>query len=401
MSKRNHQYQKPQPLKRTKIHEQVQHETEQVLRLSSQETSNSPEPNSSEPRSFSSGQKTSSGQNTTDLKPNAPGPSNGEPSISSGPRTSPGSDTHVPSISGTNILLGPNASGPRTLGINTSGIASSGPSTASGSNNVLSKLQRSYSEPSRPTSSMPVTSPGPNAPTWLNTSTAESAQPRILPGQNSSPEVDTSSSLEPSASSGGSSASRGSLHPTDILTEGVPKIESGSQSSQAMVQIEPSQFDDVINQLLPAQLTKLFHQLGLRDIDIKKAKLSCREDDVDLQAREVFILWVEINGPEATCESVLEALKRCRFMDAYRKIEKKWKLKRRAYSDRNTAEETAEAGPTCQNEACKGEVYTACHRCGAYLCYLHTEEDPDTCTYHGHNEGANSDENMGEETNGV
>ncbi|XP_072018123.1 serine/threonine-protein kinase Nek6-like isoform X2 [Amphiura filiformis] len=94
-----------------------------------------------------------------------------------------------------------------------------------------------------------------------------------------------------------------------------------------MVQIQPHQFHDVIDELSLAQLTKLFQQLGLKDTEIENAKLSSGSNDVTLQAREAFKFWVEINGPMATQEAVLEGLKQCRFINACHKVEKKWKLK--------------------------------------------------------------------------
>ncbi|XP_072016994.1 uncharacterized protein [Amphiura filiformis] len=123
-------------------------------------------------------------------------------------------------------------------------------------------------------------------------------------------------------------------------------------TSSGMAQIEPRQFHDVIEELSLAQLTKLFQQLGLKDTEIEKAKLSSGSNDVTLQAREAFKFWVEIRGPNATLEAVLEALTQCRFINARHEVEKKWK-----WILKSTPGQYSEATSSATQSAYKGPTF--------------------------------------------
>ncbi|XP_072016999.1 uncharacterized protein [Amphiura filiformis] len=147
-----------------------------------------------------------------------------------------------------------------------------------------------------------------------------------------------------------------------------------TRTSRGMAQIQPHQFHDVIEELSVSQLTKLFLKLGLNDREIENAKLSSGSNDVTLQAMEAFKFWVEINGPEATLEAVLEALKQCRFRDSCHKVEKKWKLTPRQDSEAGIQLEPRHRRIVKSNELIGNQQPISAHHLSV-VTYQEEEED--------------------------
>ena len=74
-----------------------------------------------------------------------------------------------------------------------------------------------------------------------------------------------------------------------------------------MEKVQDSDFDEVINELGPDDLQRLFYYLGLDERDIEHAEASANTTDSRLKARKVLSQWRKIKGNEATVQALKDA----------------------------------------------------------------------------------------------
>ena len=84
---------------------------------------------------------------------------------------------------------------------------------------------------------------------------------------------------------------------------------------------------DVVDQLDPTQMEKLYIRLGLSKSVIRKAM---HEDetygDLDLQGQSVLRRWRQTKGKNATRKTILDAIETCGNYEVVENLEAKWTM---------------------------------------------------------------------------
>lgn len=84
---------------------------------------------------------------------------------------------------------------------------------------------------------------------------------------------------------------------------------------------------DLIDYLGPCDLNKLYRRLGLTSQAVQKAKDAVADSrDEDSKDWNVLEMWRQRQGPKATQEVILHALRQCSNVEAAEELEDKWDL---------------------------------------------------------------------------
>ena len=90
------------------------------------------------------------------------------------------------------------------------------------------------------------------------------------------------------------------------------------------IDVSESHFHDVIQLLGSDDLLILYHALGIDYRDVEKAERKTDTPDIDTRALHVLRLWRNRLGERATRSSILDALQKCRNVEAQEILDYTW-----------------------------------------------------------------------------
>ena len=81
---------------------------------------------------------------------------------------------------------------------------------------------------------------------------------------------------------------------------------------------------DVIDELTPDELLKVYDKLDIPYREVEKAHAKAATNDPDEKAKTVFRRWVQKNGSKATRQSILDALSDAGLINTKELLEGQW-----------------------------------------------------------------------------
>ncbi|XP_072049912.1 uncharacterized protein [Amphiura filiformis] len=101
--------------------------------------------------------------------------------------------------------------------------------------------------------------------------------------------------------------------------------EKKDATKPAPYMLTDAEIGDIIKQLGPDDLQKLYSALGLSSQQVQKIESGTETTDVDLRARCVLEFWRESNQ-QASHNAILDALEKCQNREAKEKLETLWNI---------------------------------------------------------------------------